>query len=375
MKYMGSKQWMLQNGLGTLLCAECENAERFVDLFAGSGAVACFVAKQVGLPVMASDLQEFSVILTEAIIARDKPLDADQIWRYWSKYALKLLPTKSMPNGGKFTQADVEGCRVWSNRQESWPVTRAYGGYYFSPKQTIWIDALRRSIPKEEPSRTVALAALINAASRCAASPGHTAQPFQPTRTGKRFLKEAWAKDIPKSTYQALEIIAPQFAINKGIALVADAITTAKKLRSGDVAFMDPPYSGVQYSRFYHVLETIAKGESGDVSGAGRYPVRSLRPQSKFSLKTSSLDALQQLLKTIAEKGAKAILTFPDHDCSNGLSGELIRTTAKEFFRVTIKTVDRKFSTLGGNAKLAKIGKGREARQMAKELILTLTPR
>ena len=193
--------------------------------------------------------------------------------------------------------------------------------------------------------------------------------------TAKKFLKEAWDKDIITIIRQSLNVIAPQFANKKGAATVADATIAARKLKAGDMAFIDPPYSGVHYSRFYHVLETIAKGESGDVSGAGRYPDRSLRPQSKFSVKTHSLAALQELLKTIAERNAKAILTFPDHNCSNGLSGMIIRETAEEFFRVAIKTVDSKFSTLGGNARLAKTGKGREAKQMAKELILTLTPR
>lgn len=371
MKYMGSKRWMLKNGLGTLLRAECAGAKRFVDLFAGSGAVACFVAEQTALPVLASDLQEFSVVLTEAIIGREKPLDADGIWAEWSEQAKGLFPDRRIPGGGKLTQSKVFDCRAWSERQTSWPFAQAYGGHYYSPKQARWIDALRRTLPKKEPSRTVALAALIHAASRCAASPGHTAQPFQPTKTAKKFLKEAWAKDLPTYTRKALAIIAPHFAMRKGYAFVADAAAAAQSLNPGDIAFIDPPYSGVHYSRFYHVLEAIAKGETGVVSGAGRYPDRTLRPQSEFSVKTHSLAALTELLKTVAERQAKAILTFPDHECSNGLSGDIIRETATEFFRVAVKTVESKFSTLGGNNSTA--GNGREARQTARELILTLT--
>jgi len=96
-------------------------------------------------------------------------------------------------------------------------------------------------------------------------------------------LKEAWAKDIPPYTRKALAIIAPHFAVRKGSASVADATAAAKSLNPSDIAFIDLPYSGVHYSRFYHVLEAIAKGETGVVSGAGRYPDRTLRPQSEFS--------------------------------------------------------------------------------------------
>jgi adenine-specific DNA methylase len=215
---------------------------------------------------------------------------------------------------------------------------------------------------------------LLFAASRCAASPGHTAQPFQPTRTARKFLSEAWAKDITTFTQKALRIIAPKHAKLKGDTQIGDANSMAKMLKTSDLVFIDPPYSGVQYSRFYHVLETIAKGTSVDVSGTGRYPARDLRPQSKFSVRSHSLAALRELLETVADRHAKAILTFPDHDCSNGLSGEIIRETAADLFLVETRTVESKFSTLGGNARMAKTGKGREAKQKAKELILLLTP-
>jgi len=183
MKYMGSKRWMLQNGLGTLLRAECVNARRFVDLFAGSGAVACFVAQHETLPVLASDLQMFSVILTEAIIARYKPLNADRIWKEWFKTAKRSLSHVRIPEFGVLSRAEVAACRDWSESRHAWPITHAYGGHYFSPLQATWIDVLRCDIPEYEPVRTVALAALIFAASCCAASPGQTAQPFQPTHS------------------------------------------------------------------------------------------------------------------------------------------------------------------------------------------------
>jgi len=364
---------MLQNGLGTLLRAECASANRFVDLFAGSGAVACFVAEETSLPVLASDLQEFSVVLSEAIIGREKKFDADGIWSKWLKHGEHLFPNLRIPGGGDLTQSKVFDCRAWSEQQTLWPFVQAYGGHYYSPKQALWIDILRRTLPERKPFRTVALAALIHAASHCAASPGHTAQPFQPTRKAKKFLKMAWSKDILTCTRQALATIAPHFAMRKGSASVADAITAAQSLKPGDIAFIDPPYSGVQYSRFYHVLEAIATGEPGVVTGAGRYPDRTIRPQSQFSLKAHSRGVLHDLLKIVAERQAKAILTFPDHKCSNGLSGDIIQKTSAEFFQVAVKTVKSNFSTLGGNN--STIGNGRKARQMAQELILTLTPK
>ncbi|MBM4025008.1 MAG: adenine methyltransferase [Planctomycetes bacterium] len=375
MKYMGSKRWMLQNGLGEVLRSVCSRTRRFVDLFAGSGAVACHVAQNYSLSVLASDLQEFSVVLTRAVIGRRFPLDATRIWARWFEQAKEGCSRIHTPSAQRITHGVVRDCRAWSESQDRCPITQAYGGHYFSPTQAVWIDLLRRALPEDEPTRTVALAALICAASRCAASPGHTAQPFQPTRSAKPHLQKAWEKDIVAYTRKSLSTFASQFAREEGEAIVSDANDVARTLTAGDIAFIDPPYSGVQYSRFYHVLETIARGRSGRVSGVGRYPPRSLRPQSKFSVKTHSLNALEELLQTVAERHVRAVLTFPEHDCSNGLSGSLICDTAGKFFRATVKEVERKFSTLGGNNKTSETGNGREARQTARELILVLKPR
>jgi adenine-specific DNA methylase len=61
MKYMGSKRWMLSSGLGMLLDRIAPTSNRFVDLFAGSGAVSHHVAKNTSVTVMACDLQEFGI--------------------------------------------------------------------------------------------------------------------------------------------------------------------------------------------------------------------------------------------------------------------------------------------------------------------------
>jgi len=375
MKYMGSKRWMLRNGLGHTLDRESKKAKRFVDLFAGSGAVAAHVATKRSIPVLAYDLQRFSVVLTRAIIARGKKLDADPIWKEWRKRALQIANRYKLPVADRFTQAYVNQCRQWCGSKKSLPITKAYGGHYFAPEQAVWIDALRKTLPRRDPIRTAALSALIQAASECAASPGHTAQPFQPTRSAKRFLKEAWSNDVCEKVERALKDISSTFAQTVGKASVGDANKVVQGLKKGDLVFIDPPYSGVHYSRFYHVLETIARGKCGPVSGVGRYPKSSERPRSSYSVKSKSVDAFKELLKIISNKNASAIVTFPAHECSNGLSGDEAKKLAKIFFSVRTQTVESRFSTLGGTMGKDGGGYGRTARQHAKELILSLTPK
>jgi adenine-specific DNA methylase len=377
MKYMGSKRSMLQNGLGTLLAKELPSAWRFVDLFSGSSAVAIHVAQNNEIPVIAFDLQRYSIVLAGAVLGRQHKLRWKQVWSAWHWRAMKRAQRHDFRLKSKLTRPEVDRARSWSASKANLPITCAYGGHYFSPGQTIWIDALLTTLPKSNPARTVARAALIQAASCCAASPGHTAQPFQPTRTAKKFLDAAWRLNIVQATRSALADLADIHSQkNGGGATVADANEAAKKLRKNDLVFIDPPYSGVHYSRFYHVLETIARGKCGEVSGTGRYPHINKRPISDYSISTKAPYALDGLLKTIAAKKARAILTFPDHDCSNGLSGKTVRKIARKHFTIKFSRVKSLFSTMGGTGDNTRKGEAkRKPRHIAKELMLVLEPK
>jgi adenine-specific DNA-methyltransferase len=259
MKYMGSKRWMLKNGLGDLIAREVCGATRFVDLFAGSSAVGAHVAMKYEVRVVAYDLQTFSVILAQSVLGRTEKLDADVLWQSWYGRARDLRRPLRPPSARVVTRASVKTHREWCSTQ-AWPVTKAYGGHYFCALQAVWLDALRQTLPENEPEKTVALAALVHAASKCAAAPGHTAQPFQPTKTAKRFLQEAWQKDIVGHCKRALAELSQQHAKVVGDSSVADANEAAKSITEGDLVFIDPPYSGVHYSRFYHLLETLTRG-------------------------------------------------------------------------------------------------------------------
>ncbi|QKZ13453.1 hypothetical protein HU175_12735 [Spirosoma sp. KUDC1026] len=85
----------------------------------------------------------------------------------------------------------------------------------------------------------------------------------------------------------------------------------------------------MHYSRFYHVLESIARNEMVDVSGIGRYPAPEKRPKSEFSMKSKSGKALENIFSIIASRKASAIITFPANAASNGLSGAAVEVHPK----------------------------------------------
>ncbi|MCY1694864.1 DNA adenine methylase [Curtobacterium sp. SL109] len=173
------------------------------------------------------------------------------------------------------------------------------------------------------------MAAVIRVASDIAASPGHTAQPFQPSEVLLPHIRKAWSLDVLSRLRTEVESLSSKHAVVKGEALVGDAEAyAAASLRDGDVVFLDPPYSEAQYGRFYHVLEGIARGGWGVVSGAGRAPAPAERASSEFSRKSRAREAMLCLLKSLRSKQLTAVLTYPEGLRSNDLTWEFIAQEA-----------------------------------------------
>ena len=373
-KYMGSKHFLLANGLGQLIVEESRQAERIVDLFCGGSSVAWFAAENTGLPVLAIDLQHYAVTLAGAVVRRTRVMDPGEIATQWLGKTIEVRRSSntwaaaqelgtSYDNIEQFVETSRKLC---SSIADGGPVWSAYGGHYFSPFQAATVDAMLESLPEEEPIRTVCLAAVIASGSHCAAAPGHTAQPFQPTSRAAPFLAEAWARNPLDVAKRVLGQVCLRRAQVEGDSVAGEAVAMASTLSSSDLVIVDPPYSGVQYSRFYHVLETIATGLGHTVKGKGRYPPLSARPQSSFSRTGESRNALVSLLENLARVRATVLFTFPTGKCSNGLSGDLVIDASKQLFQVEERRITGRFSTLGGN------NTNRAARSTAEELILVM---
>jgi 16S rRNA G966 N2-methylase RsmD len=375
-KYMGSKRSLLANGLGDLIRDRARAKSRVVDLFAGTALISWFAAEVIGSKVLAVDLQEFSKILAEAVVSRTRPLEAGVLSRYWLLHAERCRNRSLAWKEARFWQGReiskrlvAEARLLCTTQQGVGPVWDSYGGYYFSPAQALTLDYLRRHLPESREARAVCLSALIISATRCVAAPGHTAQPFQPTKTALPYIESAWRRDPLFICHDVLPMIARRHARRKGEAVVGDALDVAQSLNSKDLVIVDPPYSSAQYSRYYHVLETLARGACGPVFGTGRYPPIAERPQSEFSRRTGAKKAFEVLVATLSERGCEAILTFPQHAGSNGLIGEELVEIARRWFEVDVSWSATRFSTLGGN------GRVRASRRRSGELIVSMSPR
>lgn len=377
---MGSKVSMLNGSLGSQLIELAPRSRRFVDLFAGSGAVARYMATTTDLPTVSVDLMTFSSVVTGATIERVKPLDARRLFTNWEEraddflQAQRSLLTTAARWSTPMATSDVTKARELcaSALSESF-IWSHYGGYYFSPTQALTLSAFHATMPRRAPHRTAALAALLQTASKASASPGHTAQPFRPTERLLPHLRSAWRVDVRAELLRQLNLIAPSPARVKGKTVIGDSVAfTRRRLVDGDLVFCDPPYSDAQYSRFYHVLEGIAQGGWSEVFGAGRAPSGADRPSSDFSRKSRAVSATSDLVEALAAKQCTVLWTYPEGDRSNGLTVEHIREEAEKHFVVSEMLIPMRHSTLGGSKENHD---SRHGRRDLREVLFLMKPR
>lgn len=389
MKYMGNKGKMLPI-LGDILSFHSKNSERIADPFCGSAAVSWYLAKATNKTIISGDIQSFAVARARAVIERTEALDPTSMLSFWFLSAKTLVDNiaSHFPNHLKSIEPDLTDpalikrvvnqsrrfCKdvlpvVFKDFSGAWPISRAYGGYYYSPVQALIFDSLRQTLPTDAKHRAIAMAALVEAASKAAASPGHTAQPFQPTESSAKYIIEAWRRSPWDLVKTATTDIAARSANIAGHSMVGDFANTISHLQAGDLVFADPPYSGVHYSRFYHVLETITVGSEFEPEGRGRYPALKDRPSSMFSQKSRAAKAAHELLNKCAENKLLLVITFPSVGASNGLkASDFVDLGAPLFSEIQIEEVQTDFSTLGGNMK------HRAARKLCGESVISFLP-
>ena len=267
-------------------------------------------------------------------------------------------------------------------------ITRYYGGTYFSYRQAIEIDsfvAAARSMPPE--SRDRYLASVICAASQCGSTVGgQFAQPLQVFMSDGRVKRSAVSaarrqreKDVATETRRTLCNIDKLGAgCLSGSAVRSECSTYLEGLQKQvDLVYADPPYSRYHYSRYYHVLETIAKGDEPGVSenpATGRVSrgiYRNDRYQSPYSTRTGAAAAFERLFASAAARTKRFLLSYSPYpqdrpSTPRMMTMDSLTHLARSFFR-DVKTVG-----VGGikHSKLTNDDSILESSEVAEVLIL-----
>jgi adenine-specific DNA-methyltransferase len=245
--------------------------------------------------------------------------------------------------------------------------TSCYSNNYFGLHQAIDIDSVHQSISLAADRQLITadqkrwlLIALGRAILKISNSTGHFAQYLKPSKTTfVRYLRQRRREVWEEWLYSTGELT-PVGTISwrrKNRTYNEDSLTLIPKLRRAkdrpSVIYADPPYTDDQYSRFYHLLDTLVLYDYPTVSGAGLY--RAGRFATPFSIKSTVVSSFDTLLKSIAKCGADLVLSYP----TNGLLYEA-GSTPSEMLRKHFRRVERCYaashdhSTFGASKGAAK---------------------
>ncbi len=162
--------------------------------------------------------------------------------------------------------------------------SRNFGGRYFSPKSAKTIGFIREAIAENsfglnKREREIALASLVYSCDRIANTVGH----YEAYRKTNFAFKEF-----------EYRLIDPHVSAN-ALIYREDSNLLARKVES-NVCYVDPPYNSRQYSRFYHLLETLVKWDKPKLEGVALKPPT--ENVSSYST-TSATAALSDLVSSI----------------------------------------------------------------------------
>jgi 16S rRNA G966 N2-methylase RsmD len=408
-QYLGNK-WRLLDAIEAAVERVAASGGTAIDLFAGSGVVAQRFARRRA--VFAADIQRYAEVLTLAMV-EPCPLPsavAMQLTRAATAREASLVESSGYASLIRYEEEAFERlasgdperlCTVleWGSIQrrsledapdtpftsmvsaaaESVPsgadrvVSRYYGGLYFSYRQAAQLDALAAAA-RELPARfrATALAAVLSVASEIVSTVGNQfAQPIRPRdRDGVakigllRTVARRRKVDVRRLFEQRLQQYAALPPSSFVHAFFCGDYRAALAAAPPNTSFVyaDPPYTRDHYSRFYHVLETIAAGDEplvssskvGRVERLSRAMYRAERHQSPFCIRSQALPAFERLFADVAALRVPLILSYSPY--ANGTAArpqprlatvdDLVERAGRHFSRVTVEDVASSHSKL-----------------------------
>jgi hypothetical protein len=216
---------------------------------------------------------------------------------------------------------------------------------FFGIRQCIEIDSLRAGVEHlGEPVKSWALGALIASVSATATTYGaHFAQPLIGTP------EKLSAANISRTVEQRVLSVAHEFS-SRLLSLAAEsergahqvalvpgdwrqAIASAREIveERACMVYLDPPYRREEYSRYYHVLETLVRYDYPSVQGQGLMPAKGAeRFRSPFFTRSERKRAvlLVEIIGTILAQGWGCAWSYASN--ADGSVPDVLRSVASE---------------------------------------------
>lgn len=369
LNYIGSKLRLLDFIEDKVLDVTPKDAG-ICDLFAGSGCVSRKLSRLH--PVVACDIQRYSKVIADALLKKFD-LDNDAIDRFLENIHTESAETlreafspliELENNAIESKNLEVLTCILEHGSLEVFNIehndscladylynvskrletnglndvrsliSRYYGGVYFSYKQAVDIDIILEGIHKFVPenNQDLFLAALLSTASDIVDTVGkHFAQPIK-ARDSKGNIKIiVYNKAVKDKTINVVNLYHEWLIKYKNLTkndywhiVLQGGFEECLKALPENVktVYADPPYTRDHYSRYYHVLETLALRDTPKISTVtihgsthvsnGIY--REDRYQSPFCIKSKAPGAFRKMFELTSTSGRNLLLSYSPYD-------------------------------------------------------------
>ena len=233
-RYIGSKHKLIE-WIFSILDKECDKGGSFVDIFAGTGVVAAVAARHFD-EVVLNDFLHSNHAIYQAFFGNGE----------WDREKIDSIIKN-------YNNIDADGL-------DDNYFSENFGGKYFSKKSAKLIGFIRENIEENKSNLTpkeyyVLIASLLYSIDKVANTVGHYDAYFKKDHIEDGFFMRPIDPIETKSVTIYRE----------------DANQLAKKLNA-NIVYIDPPYNSRQYSRFYHVLETLTKWDKPKLFGTALKP-------------------------------------------------------------------------------------------------------
>lgn len=387
--YMGTKKYISPSV--SKIVADIDDSGPFLDLFSGMCSVASSIKDR---PIWCNDIQLFANYVAKArFIEKSQPISYFEIenhllthfehnFRKLEKRFKKNLKLERimLSSGAKLSDIEVFNLGIphvqkdrhleqerkrlaKKTRTSPWRLfSITYAGGYFGINQCLEIDSIRFAIESAYDLCNISkgqyfnlLVALATTLSRCATTTGHFAQYLKIKENNSRYFLSQRRRSIWLEWISIVNEHASQNVVNfnnKNKVFNEDANTLLQKLYKNKtppgIIYADPPYTSDQYSRYYHIYETLITYNYPTSSGRGRYPQN--RFCSKFSLKSQAVSEFEGLMNGARKLGSCFILNYPEYGIINDTKNTILRMLGDIFDKVElVQLIPHKHSTMGAS--------------------------
>ena len=331
MRFIGCKNNLLKN-IEALIEDKCKEAKIFCDIFSGTGTVGSYFKTKY--EIISNDLLYFSYVLQKGLIELNYNPSfekLDDIIKSKNKYNNVYSYLNDL-NPDEFNGEPIIASRYSPMGERM----------YVTEKNALKIDYMRSTIEEWFNKKLISeneyyylIACMIQEI---------------PSVSNISGTYGAFLKNWDKRAFKDFQIYPLNVNINKFNNKVynQEGVELLKNI-CGDILYVDPPYNGRQYLPNYHLLETVAKYDSPEISG--KTGVRKYdKEKSNWCLKKKVLGEFDNLVKN-----AKFKYIILSYNSEGLMTKEQIEEIMKKYGKPeTYQLVEipyRRFRSRSANAK------------------------